>query len=96
MESLIIKVGAISILISLIFQERKCERKLSDTLSKAYLVRTISLADKITGFASVSIILFSLEPTWDDLKRLKRSHIEPYIQWLHEYSKNKITQKRTP
>ena len=40
--------------------------------------------------------LFSLEPTWDDLKRLKRSHIEPYIQWLHEYSKNKITQKRTP
>ena len=47
----------------------------------------------LTGFASVSIILFSLEPTWDDLKRLKRSHIEPYIQWLHEYSKNKITQK---
>ncbi|MFJ8531497.1 tyrosine-type recombinase/integrase [Bacillus sp. NPDC094106] len=37
--------------------------------------------------------LFSLEPTWDDLKRLKRSYIERYIQWLHEYSKNKVTQK---
>ena len=59
MESLIIKVGAISILISLIFQERKCERKLSDTLSKAYLVRTISRGVQhklLTGFASVSII----------------------------------------
>ena len=97
MESLIIKVGAISILISLIFQERKCERKLSDTLSKAYLVRTISRGVQQTNYLRVLpqflSFLFSLEPTWDDLKRLKRSHIEPYIQWLHEYSKNKITQK---
>lgn len=37
--------------------------------------------------------LFSLEPTWDNLKGLKRLHIERYIQWLHEYSNNNVTQK---
>ncbi|CGG58728.1 phage integrase family site specific recombinase [Streptococcus pneumoniae] len=33
--------------------------------------------------------IFSLEPTWNDLKDLKRPHIEQYIQWLHEDTKNK-------
>ncbi|MGG3652607.1 tyrosine-type recombinase/integrase [Bacillus pseudomycoides] len=33
--------------------------------------------------------IFSLEPTWNDLKDLKRSHMELYIQWLHEDTKNK-------
>ncbi|KXI83127.1 transposase [Bacillus cereus] len=33
--------------------------------------------------------IFSLEPTWNDLKALKRSHMELYIQWFHEDTKNK-------
>ncbi|OFD79312.1 MULTISPECIES: tyrosine-type recombinase/integrase [Bacillus cereus group] len=33
--------------------------------------------------------IFSLEPTWNDLKDLKRPHMEQYIQWLHEDTKNK-------
>ncbi|KWU59026.1 transposase [Bacillus mycoides] len=33
--------------------------------------------------------IFSLEPTWNDLENLKRPHMEQYIQWLHEYTKNK-------
>lgn len=37
--------------------------------------------------------IFSLEPTWNDLKHLKRSHMEQYIQWLHEYAKNNLKQK---
>ncbi len=37
--------------------------------------------------------IFSLEPTWDDLKGLKRFHMEQYIQWLHEHAKSILTQK---
>nr|WP_168455249.1 tyrosine-type recombinase/integrase [Bacillus cereus]QEF20126.1 tyrosine-type recombinase/integrase [Bacillus cereus] len=37
--------------------------------------------------------IFSLEPTWTSLKRLKRSHMGLYIQWLHEYARNNLTQK---
>ncbi|MGH1145093.1 tyrosine-type recombinase/integrase [Bacillus pseudomycoides] len=33
--------------------------------------------------------IFSLEPAWNDLKGLKRSHMEKYIQWLHEYTNKK-------
>jgi len=36
---------------------------------------------------------FTLEPTWRDLKDLKRSHIERYIQWLNEYATVFLTQK---
>lgn len=34
--------------------------------------------------------VFSIEPMWKDLKSLKRSHIEKYIEYLHEYTKNNI------
>ena len=27
----------------------------------------------------------SIEPTWNDLKRLSRKHIEQFIEWLHQY-----------
>ncbi|QNU39642.1 tyrosine-type recombinase/integrase [Geobacillus sp. 44B] len=37
--------------------------------------------------------IFSLEPTWNDLKQLKRSHMEQYIQWLHEYAKSNLKKK---
>ncbi|PEJ97360.1 tyrosine-type recombinase/integrase [Bacillus wiedmannii] len=32
--------------------------------------------------------IFASEPTWKDLKTLKRTHIEKYIEYLHEYAKN--------
>ncbi|MCM3736834.1 tyrosine-type recombinase/integrase [Bacillus cytotoxicus] len=38
-------------------------------------------------------LIFSLEPSWMNLKGLKRSHMERYIQWLHEYAKNNLTRK---
>lgn len=38
-------------------------------------------------------LIFATEPTWKDLKGLKRSHIERYIQWLHEYAKSNLTQR---
>ncbi len=37
--------------------------------------------------------VFSQEPTWENLKGLKRSHMEQYIQWLHEYAKSNVKQK---
>ncbi|ABO68759.1 tyrosine-type recombinase/integrase [Geobacillus thermodenitrificans] len=37
--------------------------------------------------------IFSLEPTWNDLKQLKRFHMEQYIQWLREYTKKHLKQK---
>ncbi|OOG91309.1 hypothetical protein BTH41_01610 [Bacillus mycoides] len=38
-------------------------------------------------------LIFSLEPSWTNLKGLKRSHMERYIQWLHEYTRSNLTQK---
>ncbi|MDQ0116742.1 uncharacterized protein involved in tolerance to divalent cations [Paenibacillus harenae] len=35
----------------------------------------------------------SMEPRWNDLRGLKRSHIERYVQWLHEYTQGNIKQK---
>lgn len=44
----------------------------------------------ITGFLS---FILSLEPTWNDLKGLKRSHMKQYIQWLHEYAQTNLKQR---
>jgi len=42
--------------------------------------------------AFISFIL-SLEPTWNDLNKLQRTHMERYIQFLHEHAKNNPRQK---
>lgn len=39
--------------------------------------------------------LFALEPTWKDLKALKRTHIVKYIEYLHEYAKNNIKRRNS-
>lgn len=39
------------------------------------------------------VCVTSMEPKWNDLKGLKRSHIERYIQWLHEYAQENIKHK---
>ncbi|WP_163102019.1 tyrosine-type recombinase/integrase [Peribacillus alkalitolerans] len=40
--------------------------------------------------------VFSLEPTWKDIKSLKRTHIEQFIEHLHEYAKNNIKRNSHP
>jgi hypothetical protein len=35
----------------------------------------------------------SMEPNGNDLKGLKRNHMERYIQWLHEYAKRSINHR---
>ncbi|HHT7238425.1 TPA: tyrosine-type recombinase/integrase [Bacillus cereus] len=47
----------------------------------------------LTCLPSFVSFIFSLEPSWTDLKRVDRSHIEQYIQWLHEYAKSNLKQK---
>ncbi|MBT2655373.1 tyrosine-type recombinase/integrase [Bacillus sp. ISL-18] len=37
--------------------------------------------------------IFSLEPTWNDLIQLKRSHLEKYIEWLHSYANSNVKRK---
>ncbi|WP_017152380.1 tyrosine-type recombinase/integrase [Bacillus bingmayongensis] len=37
--------------------------------------------------------IFSLEPTWKDLRTLKRTHIEKYIEHLHEYANNNLKKR---
>ncbi|CAM4049215.1 tyrosine-type recombinase/integrase [Mesobacillus zeae] len=39
--------------------------------------------------------IFSLEPTWKDLKALNRTHIVKYLEYLYEYAKNIIKQKNS-
>ncbi|WP_028401676.1 tyrosine-type recombinase/integrase [Ectobacillus panaciterrae] len=39
--------------------------------------------------------IFSLEPTWKDLKALNRTHIVKYLEYLYEYAKNNIKQKNS-
>lgn len=34
-----------------------------------------------------------MEPTWKDLKPLRRTHIEKYIEHLHEYAKNNLKKR---
>lgn len=42
----------------------------------------------------ISLIL-SLEPSWTNLKALKRSHMEQYIKCLHEYARNNLIRKNS-
>lgn len=39
--------------------------------------------------------IFSSEPTWKDFKSLKRTHVEKYIEHLHEYSKSNLKQRNS-
>lgn len=39
--------------------------------------------------------VFSLEPTWTDLKALNRTHILKYIEYLHEYAKNNLKRRNS-
>lgn len=39
--------------------------------------------------------VFSLEPTWRNFNSLKRTHIEGYIEHLHEYAKSNLKSKNS-
>lgn len=58
-------------------------------LSKHYFNWSSAIA-YINFLPSFLSCIFSIEPSWNDLKGLKRTHIEKYIQWLHEYAKGSI------
>lgn len=45
--------------------------------------------------SSFLTFIFSQEPTWSDLKGLKRLHMEQYIKWLHEYANSSLKQKNS-
>jgi integrase len=38
-------------------------------------------------------LILQIEPSWNDFRRLERSHIERYIEWINYYVKNNIKQK---
>lgn len=38
-------------------------------------------------------LICELEPSWNDLNNLQRTHIEKYIEWLHISAKENLTQK---
>ncbi|WP_207653822.1 tyrosine-type recombinase/integrase [Tepidibacter mesophilus] len=38
-------------------------------------------------------LIFELEPTWNDFKKLERLHIEKYLEWLNSYVKENSTRK---
>lgn len=40
--------------------------------------------------------IFSIQPTWSDLRSLKRTHMEQYIQWLHKQGKNNSNKNSHP
>ena len=40
--------------------------------------------------------IMELEPQWNDLKRLERSHIEKFFVWLNEHIKNKSQKNKNP
>jgi len=45
------------------------------------------------SLTSFFTFIFTLEPVWQDLKPLKRKHIEKYIEYLHEYSQTQLTKR---
>lgn len=47
----------------------------------------------ITQLSSFLTFIFSIEPTWRDLKALKRFHILQYLEWIHEYAQNNLKNK---
>ncbi|MBU5310406.1 tyrosine-type recombinase/integrase [Tissierella carlieri] len=55
---------------------------------------TIGTARHVFNFIQKFIYcILQLEPTWNDLKKLDREHIEKYIEWLNTYTVNRLTRK---
>lgn len=49
----------------------------------------------IKSVSTFLTFILSLEPTWTNLKDLKRVDMEKYIRWLHKYAKENIKQGNT-
>ncbi|AJH20585.1 MULTISPECIES: tyrosine-type recombinase/integrase [Bacillus cereus group] len=49
----------------------------------------------LKGLPMFFAFIFSLEPTWEDIKFLKRTHIEKYIEYLHKYAKNNLKKRNS-
>ncbi|PEA23349.1 transposase [Bacillus cereus] len=64
--------------------KKYCKQRL---LSKNHFSWSTALS-YVINLSKFFTFIFALEPTWKDLKTLKRTHIEKYIEYLHEYAKN--------
>lgn len=79
----------------------KIDEMVREQVKKYFKQRLISKNKFSTGTArdylqyisSFFKFIFSLEPTWKDLKLLRRTHIEQYIEHLHEYVKNNLKKR---
>lgn len=64
--------------------KKYCKQRL---LSKNHFSWSTALS-YVINLSKFFTFIFALEPTWKDLKTLKRTHIEKYIEYLHKYAKN--------
>ena len=80
----------------------KVNEKMIDPLRKYFKHRLLGKRNFTVGTAQMTILylkkfinfIFMIEPHWNDLKDLNRSHIEQYIEYLNKYtadSRNSIS-----
>ncbi|MCC3685413.1 tyrosine-type recombinase/integrase [Bacillus cereus] len=74
----------------------KTDKKIREEVKKYFKQRLLSKnkfswgsAQNYMGILSPFFtFIFCIEPIWKDLKNLKRTHMEKYIEYLHDYSNN--------
>ncbi|RAN88014.1 transposase [Bacillus sp. SRB_28] len=49
----------------------------------------------VSNLSKFFMFIFSKETTWINIKSLKRCHIEEYIEYLHEYTKNNLKSRNS-
>lgn len=69
--------------------KKYCKQRLL-SINKFSWSRALSYVSFLSKFFA---FIFLIEPTWKDIKSLKRTHIERYIEHLHEYAKNNLKRR---
>ncbi|MBE7121475.1 tyrosine-type recombinase/integrase [Bacillus cereus] len=81
----------------------KIDKKVREQVKKYFKQRLLS-KNKFSWQTAITYLdglpmffnfIFSLEPTWGNLKFLKRTHIEKYIEHLHKYAKNNLKRRNS-
>lgn len=69
---------------------------------KKYIKQRLISNNKFSWSSAYNYLIFippfinficKIEPTWNDLKDLERRHMLKYIEWLHMYAKENLTQR---
>ncbi|WP_412973666.1 tyrosine-type recombinase/integrase [Priestia megaterium] len=63
------------------------QRLLIDSLAHSTAIDYLKVISMFLSF------ILKIEPKWNDLKSLERSHMELYLIWLYEYSNSNLKQK---